>query len=205
MPFDLKGRLSSQFPGINALKERFVASASGMVSSGWLWLVTDLQGGFAVIPTFGAGTLLVRSRQHWEAVEQEGLVRQSFGYNPGSGRSSSTAAPSSPVSGVKATPSDLNPNTPHRSLSRSAFDNPSVRDLGLSSDISADRRAAHQRGSRLYPLCVLSLFEHTWLSAGLGVWGKEEYVHRFFDVVDWGKVQKIYSTFAPGDKGTSPV
>ncbi|OCB87462.1 hypothetical protein A7U60_g5367 [Sanghuangporus baumii] len=221
MSDQLKGVLNSQFPGIKSLKERFVASASGMVSSGWLWLVTDLQGGLAVVPTFGAGTLLVRSRQHWKHVEQETVARQSFLSAPFKDLPSSPGvfpkaqdgpSPSSPVSGIKATPHKLNPNTPARSMAYSAYgatdnDNPSVRDFGFSMSGENDRRMAHQRGSRLYPLLALSLFEHTWLSAGLGVWGKEEYVRRFFDVVDWKRVGEIYSKFASNEnlKGSITV
>ncbi|KAL5527537.1 hypothetical protein ACEPAG_6338 [Sanghuangporus baumii] len=218
---ELKGLIGSQFLGTKSLKERFVASASGMVSSGWLWLVTDLQGGLAVVPTFGAGTLLVRSRQHWKHVEQETVARQSLlsapfkdlPSNPGvSPQAQGGPSPSSPVSGIKTTPHKLNPNTPARSMAYSAYGatgnaNPSVRDSDFSTSGESDRGMAHQRGSRLYPLFALSLFEHTWLSAGLGVWGKEEYVRRFFDVVDWKRAGEIYSKFVTDDrlKGRSPV
>jgi len=30
------------------------------------------------------------------------------------------------------------------------------------------------------------------MSAGLGVWGKEEYLRRFWSVVDWGNVSDVY-------------
>lgn len=36
----------------------------GMFTSGWVWFVTDKNGSTGVIPTFGPGTLLVRSRSY---------------------------------------------------------------------------------------------------------------------------------------------
>ena len=62
MSMDVKQAIVTQFSDLGMLQERFVASASGMTSSGWLWLVTDGQQQLAVIPTFGSGTLLIRHR-----------------------------------------------------------------------------------------------------------------------------------------------
>ena len=47
-------------------------------------------------------------------------------------------------------------------------------------------------GDDLSPLMCLSVHEHAWMSAGLGVWGKEEYLRRFWSVVDWRKVSDMY-------------
>ena len=47
-------------------------------------------------------------------------------------------------------------------------------------------------GKTLYPLLCLSVHEHAWMSAGLGVWGKEEYLRRFWSVVDWEKVSASF-------------
>jgi Fe-Mn family superoxide dismutase len=43
-------------------------------------------------------------------------------------------------------------------------------------------------GETLYPLFCISVHEHAWMSAGYGVWGKEEWLKTFWTVVDWGKV-----------------
>lgn len=41
------------------------AAALGMMSSGWIWLVCDENAShLAFVPTYGPGTMLVRSRQH---------------------------------------------------------------------------------------------------------------------------------------------
>jgi len=47
-------------------------------------------------------------------------------------------------------------------------------------------------GDDLSPLMCLSVHEHAWMSAGLGVWGKEEYLRRFWSVVNWRKVSDVY-------------
>jgi Fe-Mn family superoxide dismutase len=38
--------------------------------------------------------------------------------------------------------------------------------------------------------------EHAWLSAGYGIWGKEEYLKRFWTVLDWKKVSDAFALFA---------
>ena len=44
----------------------------------------------------------------------------------------------------------------------------------------------------LFPLFCVSVHERAWISAGYGVWGKEEYMKRFWSVVDWNKAVKVY-------------
>jgi Fe-Mn family superoxide dismutase len=47
-------------------------------------------------------------------------------------------------------------------------------------------------GDCLYPLFCLPTYEHAWMSAGFGVWGKEEWIKEFWTVLDWRKVSKTY-------------
>lgn len=56
-------------------------------------------------------------------------------------------------------------------------------------------------GTKLYPLFCLSVHEHAWLTAGYGIWGKEEYLKRFWTVLDWKKVSDAFNTFAPRRTG----
>ena len=42
------------------------------------------------------------------------------------------------------------------------------------------------------------------MSAGLGVWGKEEYVRRFFKVVDWKKASEAFSKFYGNQRAPVP-
>jgi Fe-Mn family superoxide dismutase len=58
-----------------------------------------------------------------------------------------------------------------------------------------------QIGHTIYPLLCISVHEHAWMAAGRGVWGKEEYLKRFWDVVDWEKVTENYDRYR-GPAGT---
>ncbi|KAE9404512.1 hypothetical protein BT96DRAFT_813430 [Gymnopus androsaceus JB14] len=50
-------------------------------------------------------------------------------------------------------------------------------------------------GETLYPLFCISANEHAWMSAGYGVWGKEEWLKKFWSVLDWEKVSKAYDHY----------
>jgi superoxide dismutase, Fe-Mn family len=52
-------------------------------------------------------------------------------------------------------------------------------------------------GEMLCPLFCVSVHEHAWMSAGYGVWGKEEWLKKFWSVLDWDKVSTTYAQFAP--------
>jgi Fe-Mn family superoxide dismutase len=36
-----------------------------------------------------------------------------------------------------------------------------------------------------------------WMAGGYGVWGKEEYLRRLWDVVNWAKVSRVLDLWAP--------
>jgi len=49
-----------------------------------------------------------------------------------------------------------------------------------------------RRGEYLNPLLCISVHEHAWMSSGYGVWGKEEYIKKFWTAVDWERVTGHY-------------
>lgn len=49
-------------------------------------------------------------------------------------------------------------------------------------------------GRSILPLACISLHPHCYL-ADYGVWGREEYVRRWFGAVDWKKVEASYEKF----------
>lgn len=49
-------------------------------------------------------------------------------------------------------------------------------------------------GRTLFPLFVVPVYEHVWMSAGYGVWGKEAWLREFWTVLDWNKVSNAYKT-----------
>ncbi|KAF5387608.1 hypothetical protein D9615_000083 [Tricholomella constricta] len=53
-----------QYGSLTQLKSAFSAAVTGMFTSGWVWFVTDRNGNTGIIPTFGPGTLLIRSRTY---------------------------------------------------------------------------------------------------------------------------------------------
>lgn len=186
----------------------------GMVSSGWVWLATDQEGRLAVLPTFGSGTLLVRARVQTlpglspilmeafgERPETSGAPAGPNYYQPrrsalGHGSSPSTT---SPASGVTSSPPRIDPHTPVRSMSTSP---PSIFDTAdtlLRAQVNSPavtRKEFYEVGSRLCPLFCVSIHEHAWMSAGYGVWGKKEYLKRFWTALDWTKVSDTYLSFA---------
>ncbi|KAG6833868.1 hypothetical protein H0H87_011802 [Tephrocybe sp. NHM501043] len=52
--------------------------------------------------------------------------------------------------------------------------------------------ASMNLGEVLYPLFCISVHEHAWMSAGYGVWGKEEWLRQFWSVLNWKKVSESY-------------
>jgi Fe-Mn family superoxide dismutase len=48
-------------------------------------------------------------------------------------------------------------------------------------------------GDIIWPLFALSVHEHCWMSAGYGVWGQEEWIRKFWTVLDWRKVSDAFA------------
>ena len=183
-----------------------------MFSSGWLWLVTDQHRELGIIPTFGPGTLLVRSSEESRAYSEWRLaVSQAAGPQedpeptelplddippPSSSSSSVPPQASSPLTGAPlgGLP-PLDPHTPSRSMSQTYAQPRGMhfRELNVG---QTDPKAL---GSTLFPLLCVSVHERAWVSAGYGVWGKEEYMKLFWSVVDWHKVNNVFNsvTVAP--------
>ena len=85
-----------------------------------------------------------------------------------------------PLSGSQPTSPPL-----HRPISNSA-----LYENVTSIDAAADK---HQHvGDIIYPLFCLPVYEHAWMSAGFGVWGKEDWLKEFWTVLDWSKVSKAF-------------
>lgn len=219
-----------------------------MFTSGWVWLVTDRSGRLGIIPTFGPGTLLIRSRLYMGfgdelALELNPSQQSSFGpYHKaerdspmtsasnvemdvdveddirplrsptGSPTSPTSPYPSSPVSGVaggKQPP--VPPNTLHpRFLSSGSANAWAKRNSVYKADEKASRPLPIKTkqdllnlGETLYPLFCISVYEHAWMAAGYGVWGKEAWLKEFWTVLDWQKVSTAYAKFYPDPTKTT--
>ena len=175
----------------------------GMSGSGWVWVAVDGRATMGVIPTFGAGTLLVRSRGR---VLRSGDPVLGENYPSQENRATPThqSTPSGTISGLN-TPATRGFHTSARA--ESIYGGKAVglygRDVdGEAFDGDVPTADFDKIGTHLYPLFCLSVHEHAWLTAGYGVWGKEEYLKRFWTVLDWKKVSDAFNLFAPRRTGS---
>ncbi|KAJ1018549.1 hypothetical protein NDA16_004831 [Ustilago loliicola] len=51
-------------------------------------------------------------------------------------------------------------------------------------------------GKELYPLLNISVHEHAWLN-DYGIMGKEEYLTRFWNCVNWDKIEERFESYCP--------
>ena len=189
----------------------------GMSTSGYVWFVTDQSGFTAVIPTYGSGTLLVRSRQQHTPVAGlvlgEGLKTKTTRSNPDPvAASTSGTSGTSPISGLSHSSPPLNPSTPSRAfhttpLSLDNFSFPTTPSSLFSGSKIIDPATPPERmssiidmtmlGETLFPLFCISVHECAWITAGYGIWGKEEWLKHFWTVLDWHKVSQAYMKWVP--------
>lgn len=219
------GAIKHEFGSLGQLKSTFGAAAMGMSTSGWLWLALDLNRRLAVVPTYGSGTILVRSRRQAlprglePSLEKQSNVSSPTALNPSvTHPAASLFDSSSSTSPLSTSPShSSSPSTPPTPFDRfgqtRAFANRSMtlspnpsrlfidgqvnrsNDLDINAAVGfvPDSKAPiHQFGAHLTPLFCVSIHEHAWM-IDYGVWGKEEYMARFWDVLDWRKVSEIHN------------
>ncbi|PKI83601.1 hypothetical protein MVES_002671 [Malassezia vespertilionis] len=67
--------IADQYGSLPQLKLAFASAAMGTVSNGYIWLVKDEHGRLGIVPTFGAGTVLVHQRQQRMPQGLEGSVQ----------------------------------------------------------------------------------------------------------------------------------
>lgn len=102
-PKNLLSRIEEDFDSLPAFKSAFSAAALGMVSSGWLWLVRDQTGRLGIVPTFGAGTVLVQDRMQrgnrdFQASIEETMSRADRAYRAAAGQAPSSTSGESTTS-----------------------------------------------------------------------------------------------------------
>ena len=168
-----------------------------MFSSGWVWFVTDAGGELAVLPTFGPSTLLIRSRINMNYMN--GLI---LGEEDVDDRAHSTlpqiphspfskTPPPNTMSSLPGNVSGSRPTTPplNRFIHSGLYEHASSADA-RKTNTAVDR--LEKLGDVIYPLFCVPVYEHAWMSAGFGVWGKEDWLKEFWTVLDWDKVGKAF-------------
>ncbi|GAC94990.1 superoxide dismutase [Pseudozyma hubeiensis SY62] len=152
--------ISKSFGSFPEMCLAFSSAAYGMSGSGWVWLVTDQHRNLGVVPTFGAGTVIVQNR-----------IQQGKHFSLPSINDHSTTGSDSPKQ------SQERPTRPADSL---------FTGLGITDKVGKD----------LYPLLNISVHEHAWLN-DYGIMGKEEYLTRFWNCVNWDKVEERFESYCP--------
>ncbi|KAF8592481.1 manganese and iron superoxide dismutase [Ramaria rubella] len=209
---NLMQTIRMHFGSLADLKSTFSAAAMGMINSGWVWLVSDENGNLEVVATFGAGTLLVRSRRHMRTTEHAILGEPFTSRYPG--KNNTTPVETQSNSPTSTSHDALSATSPTSGLSRSApgftppsssraFHYPASQDelpnILSNTPMTPSAQALQQGFTRpddvgdiLTPLLCVSVHEHAWVGGGYGVWGKEEYLKQFWTVVDWGQVETAH-------------
>jgi len=191
---------------LDQLRSAFSAAVLGTFINGWVWFVTDQVGNTGIVTTYGAGTLLVRSRMNMgRHPDHESTISND---NPPTTHgppylvknSPSENSFSSPFSGVSGHNSPLIPNDIQV---RHMSDHNTIR-TAASGIHSNPRKEPHPKnvpmgalltaGEILYPLFCVPVYEHAWMSAGYGVWGKEQWIKEFWSVLNWERVNATYQT-----------
>ena len=156
-----------------------------------------------VIPTFGAGTLLVRSRGRvlWS---EDTVLGESYpipsNSPPSQSTISNTTSGSNSPQPVRGFHTSARVQSTYGGEKASGLYGREFEEEAFEAEVpTADFTKI---GTQLYPLFCLSVHEHAWLTAGYGIWGKEEYLKRFWTVLDWKKVSDAFHTFAPRRVGS---
>jgi Fe-Mn family superoxide dismutase len=176
------------------LKSTFSATALGMFSSGWVWFVADTGGELGVLPTFGPSTLLIRSRENMNYVNGRVLGEDDV-------EDFLSRLPRSSISPFSKTPPPHMPSSPSHGIppryrsfhSNADYDYVKTNDFTKTmsaGDISVAR--LQKVGDIIYPLFCVPVYEHAWMSAGFGIWGKEDWLKEFWTVLDWEKVSTAF-------------
>ncbi|KAI5982278.1 hypothetical protein EDC04DRAFT_2844343 [Pisolithus marmoratus] len=223
--------IRKQFGNFDTLRAQFSAAVSGMSGSGYVWFVTDTKGNLAFVPTFAAGTLLVRSRTGTvdpltQPILGEGhdipLPNQNSQHSSDHLRSSHSGNSVYPPSGTGTTPTSPatgashelphHPNplsrTLHTSVSSQNIFSPRARSVYDPSTGTAPLGFMNDTDMR--DLRTIGEYLYPLFCVSVhehcwlldhGIWGKEKYMKEFWSVVDWQQVARRFDTF-PATRNT---
>jgi Fe-Mn family superoxide dismutase len=182
-PKALLDRIETQWGSFAAFKDAFSATATGMSASGWVWLVRDQQGNLGIVPTHGAGTVLVQNRVQ----KNLGSTFEASVGIDAQGNPLPEAAAQRPQQQGRAASTSPFAAAPARSFSSSS--------AAASTYASAQRAFGQQPndskvGETLQPLLCLSVHEHAWLPDH--GFEQDVYLQRFWECVNWTRVANLW-------------
>lgn len=179
-PVRLLQAIEENFDSLSAFKLAFSSAAYGMSGSGYVWLVIDREGTMGIVPTYGAGTILVQNRIQRDGARDEWLrpsiVDQPNLPPPTSQQSSSSYSNSRRFQPFSARVMSTSARVEKKAASR------------------VNLEGVEGRGEELYPLLCISVHERDWLP-DYGMWGKEEYLMRWYECVDWNRVFRLWESY----------
>jgi superoxide dismutase, Fe-Mn family len=194
MSVQLAEKIRTHYGDLPRLKSSFSATALGMFSNGWVWFVTDTRGELGVLPTFGPSTLLIRSRDNMNYTKS--LILGENDVEVPTPSSLPGTPPYAPLTKAPP-PSNMMPSSLDIGSGSLPTSPPLHHSLRPSQDVNEDASSEtadrlQNVGDIIYPLFCIPVYEHAWMSAGFGVWGKEDWLKEFWTVLDWGKVSKAF-------------
>jgi Fe-Mn family superoxide dismutase len=190
--------------GIEQLRSAFSAAALGTFTNGWVWFISDQAGRTSTTTTYGPSTLLIRSRTVMQrspaTIDDPRVPAPPFPH-----------VPSNPLPGASPTPSGLPdgdmplaPSSSENLNSDTSFMNTKPTKFYASGGTTRSPKPNFlNTGELLYPLFCLPVYEHAWMSAGYGVWGKEQWLKEFWSVLDWRKVNTVYDDITSSYQSSS--
>ncbi|GAA5827487.1 hypothetical protein JCM3770_005253 [Rhodotorula araucariae] len=195
-----------------ALVSHFSAHVSGLhpASGAYVWLVTDPSGNLGVVGTYAGGTILVKERHQMGHGAYAGRDLRVLGEQvdapvASTGDTAAAAGTGAAAVGDKkkqdaqsawetvSSPAARKGGNSHAApaatlLSEGALSPSSI----LSSGLSAHHGA--RVGQSLHPLACINVHPHCYLE-DYGLWGRDEYVRKWWGAVDWQKVEDAYEAF----------
>ncbi|KAL8279208.1 hypothetical protein RQP46_008464 [Phenoliferia psychrophenolica] len=197
----------SSLESFPSLISHFSAHVSGLhpSSGAYVWLATDQSGNVGVLGTYAGGTLLVHQRKQMGDLLHPAAAKV-LGEKLTPKEISGNAAAAAPAPTSTDGTTDAVADAPATPAAGGWTVDPTARKPKGKPAASSDSVAGHllpmftasasekDIGRSILPLACISLHPHCYL-ADYGVWGREEYVRRWFGAVDWQKVEASYDRF----------
>merc|ERR1711939_288465 len=155
-----------------ALVSHMSAHVAGLhpSSAAYVWLVADANAKLGVVTTHAGGTLLANSRRQ----SDDGLIVP-LGEDPATAAGTAAASEDASASEKSGNGED--------SYERNI--------LGRTQRWLQQGSSSEGATNALQPLLCVCAHPHTYMT-DYGVWGREEYVQRWWTRVDWDKVEEAY-------------
>ncbi|GJN90532.1 hypothetical protein Rhopal_003543-T1 [Rhodotorula paludigena] len=193
-----------------ALVSHLSAHVAGLhpSSGAYVWLVTDPSGNLGVVGTYAGGTVLVKERYQMGYGAYAGKDLKVLGEEvPAAVDAGAEGAGAAGAGGgaPQGQQQDKKPESAWQTVSpqqkqrgaAAAADASLLSEGTLSASAiysSVTPHAAARIGQSLHPLACISTHPHCYL-ADYGLWGRDEYVKKWWGAVDWAKIEDAYDGF----------